>query len=185
MPNKISLKQRTELLSALQTRFEKNMRRHPGITWSQVMARLEAATDKLVSLQEMERTGGEPDVIDCDPKTGRCLFVDCSKESPVERRSLCYDREALESRKEHPPRHTAVDLAAEMGIELLSEEAYLKLQMVESFDLKTSSWLQTPAELRKLGGALYGECRYARVFIGHNGAQSYYAVRGFRGCLRV
>lgn len=181
----LSSAERQALLRILEARFERHPHRHPGLTWSAVQARLVAARDKLRSLSEMERTGGEPDVTGHDPKTGEILFVDCSAESPEGRTSVCYDREGLESRKAHKPWTTAVDLAGEMGIELLTEDAYLALQKLEAFDTKTSSWVKTPADIRKLGGALYGERRYGRVFVGHNGAQSYYGVRGFRGSLRV
>ena len=185
-PNKkLSPAQRQELLTTLQARFEKHMVRHPGLTWAKVQARLEADAAKLWSLHEMERTGGEPDVVDHDMKTGECLFFDCSPESPQDRRSLCYDRAGWESRKEHRPENTAMDLAAAMGIALLTEEQYLHLQTLGEFDLKTSSWVLTPSSVRQLGGALYGERRYGRVFLGHNGAQSYYAARGFRGVLKV
>ncbi|MBL7923469.1 MAG: DUF4256 domain-containing protein [Bacteroidia bacterium] len=174
-----------ELLNTLKKRFEQNMKRHPGMKWEQVLARLEKKADKLPALAAMENSGGEPDVIALDAKTGEYLFVDCSKESPAGRRSLCYDREGLESRKEHPPENTAIDLAAAMGIELLTEEQYSMLQQHDHFDLKTSSWLKTPAAVRKLGGAIFGDFRYGRVFVYHNGAQSYYAARGFRGLLKV
>lgn len=178
-------KQRDELLAALKARFEKHMARHQGLVWAEVQTRLEVKPDKLWSLAEMERTGGEPDVVGHDKKTGEFVFFDCSAESPKGRVSVCYDREGLESRKEHKPKTSAMDLAAEMGIELLTEEQYLELQTLGEFDRKTSSWVKAPAEVRKLGGALYGERRYGRIFIGHNGAQSYYGVRGFRGSLRV
>jgi hypothetical protein len=181
----LSPKQREELLRALKTRFEQNMHRHPGLDWAQVQARLDARTEKLWSLHEMENTGGEPDVVGHDPNTGECLFVDCSSETPKGRVSVCYDREGLESRKEHKPKNTAMDMAAAMGIELLTEAQYLELQQLENFDTKTSSWVNAPPEIRKLGGALYGERRYGRVFVGHNGAQSYYGARAFRGSLRV
>jgi hypothetical protein len=181
----LSPKQREELLKALQARFEKNMNRHKGLEWSRVQARLEAHTEKLWSLNEMESTGGEPDVIGHDKKTGEYIFYDCSEESPKGRRSFCYDRAALESRKEHKPKDSAMNMAAAMGIELLSEEQYLELQKLGNFDGKTSSWLKTPSEIRKLGGALYGDFRYGRAFVGHNGAESYYAARGFRGSLKV
>jgi hypothetical protein len=181
----LSPKQREELLRALKARFEQNMRRHPGLEWAQVQARLDARTEKLGSLHEMESTGGEPDVVGHDPKTGELLFVDCSSETPKGRVSVCYDLEGLESRKEHKPKNTAMDMAAAMGIELLTEAQYLELQQLGNFDTKTSSWVKAPPEIRKLGGALYGERRYGRVFVGHNGAQSYYAVRAFRGSLRV
>ena len=177
--------QREELLRALKTRFEKNMNRHKGLEWAKVRARLEANAEKLWSLHEMEGTGGEPDVVGQDKKTGECVFFDCSAETPKGRTSVCYDREGLDSRKEHKPKNTAMDMAAAMGIELLNEEQYHELQKLGDFDTKTSSWVKTPAEMRKLGGALYCDRRYGRVFAGHNGAQSYYAVRGFRGSLRV
>jgi hypothetical protein len=178
-------KQREELLSTLKARFEKNMNRHQGLAWAQVQARLEASPEKLRSLNEMERTGGEPDVVGFDKKADRYIFYDCSTESPKGRRSVCYDREALESRKEHKPANNALDLAADMGIELLSEEQYRELQKLGAFDLKTSSWVKTPSAIRKLGGALYCDRRYDTVFVYHNGAESYYAARGFRGLLRV
>lgn len=178
-------KQREELLKALKARFEKNMNRHKGLEWAQVQARLEADTEKLRSLGEMERTGGEPDIVGQDKKTGAILFFDCSAESPAGRRSICYDREGLESRKEHRPDDSAIDMAAAMGIELLTEEQYRQLQKFGDFDAKTSSWVQTPADIRKLGGALFCDRRYGTVFTYHNGAQSYYAARGFRGSLRV
>lgn len=182
---KLSPDQRDELLNAVRARFEKNMSRHQGCEWAKVQAKLEAHPEKLWSLNEMERTGGEPDVVGQDNKTGGCVFVDCSTETPSGRRSVCYDREGLDSRKEHKPANTAMDLAAAMGIELLTEEQYRELQQLEAFDLKTSSWVKAPTEVRKLGGALYGERRYGRVFVGHNGAQSYYGARAFRGSLRV
>ena len=178
-------KQREDLLKALKARFEKNLNRHEGLDWAKVQARLEANPEKLWSLQEMEATGGEPDVVGQDKKSGEILFFDCSPESPVGRRSVCYDREGWLSRKEARPKTTAMDLAAAMGVELLTEEQYLELQKLGDFDLKTSSWMKSPPEIRELGGALYGECRYGRVFTGHNGAQSYYAIRGFRAVLRV
>jgi hypothetical protein len=181
----LSPAQRDELLSTLQARFEKNMKRHAGMSWAGVQARLEAHPDTLWSLQQMEETGGEPDVIGHDKKTGEYLFCDCSAESPAGRRSLCYDREGWESRKEARPAGSAEEVAAHMGIELLDEAAYHALQKLGTFDLKTSSWLKTPAEIRKLGGAIFGDCRYGRVFVYHNGAQSYYASRAFRGSLRV
>lgn len=181
----LSKKQREELLGALQTRFEKNMSRHKGLAWAQVQARLEANAEKLWSLHEMERTGGEPDVIGYDKKTGECTFYDCAPESPQGRRSLCYDREALESRKEHKPKNNAMDMAAAMGIELLTEEQYRELQKLETFDTKTSSWVKTPSGIRKLGGALFCDRRYDTVFVYHNGAESYYAARGFRGWVKV
>lgn len=183
--NVLSPEQRETLLEILQTRFEKNRQRHPGIEWANVKARLEADAGKLCSLGEMERTGGEPDVISCDSQTGEYIFCDCSAESPKGRRSLCYDREALESRKENKPENNAVDMAASMGIELLTEAQYRELQRLGDFDTKTSSWVQTPAHIRKLGGALFCDRRYDTVFMYHNGAESYYAARGFRGLLRV
>lgn len=178
-------KERHELLATLKARFEKHANRHKGLEWPKVLARLESNVEKLGALAEMERTGGEPDVVGHDKKTGEYVFFDCSPESPKGRRSLCYDREALESRKEHRPEDSALDMAAAMGIELLTEEQYRELQKLGAFDTKTSSWLMTPPEVRKLGGAIYGDRRYDRVFVYHNGASSYYAVRGFRGCLRV
>ncbi len=178
-------KLRAELLAELEDRFGKNMNRHQGLEWANVRTKLEAHPEKLWSLQEMEATGGEPDVVGHDPKTGEFLFCDCSPETPKGRVSVCYDRAGWESRKEARPKTTAVDQAAEMGIELLTEEEYIALQNLGEFDRKTSSWVKTPSDLRKLGGALYGERRYSRIFTGHNGAQSYYAVRGFRGSLRV
>ena len=181
----LSSAQREELLSALKARFEKNVNRHKGLEWAKVQARLEANAGKLWSLSEMERTGGDPDVVGQDKKTGEYIFVDCSAESPKGRVSFCYDREALDSRKEHKPKNSVVDMAASMGIELLTEEQYGELQKLGEFDTKTSSWVKTPAEIRKLGGALYGDRRYGRVFVGHNGAQSYYGARAFRGSLRV
>lgn len=185
MKKKLSLTQKEELIRTLQVRFEHHMKRHEGIFWSQVLAKLDSSPGKLVSLQEMENSGGEPDVIGQDPRSGEFLFADCSPETPKGRVSVCYDRAGLDSRKEHKPKTTAMDLAAEMGIELLTEDQYLELQKLGEFDLKTSSWIKSPADIRKLGGALYAERRYGRVFVGHNGAQSYYAVRGFRGLLRV
>jgi hypothetical protein len=181
----LSPEQGDDLLHKLKDRFEKNMSRHEGISWAEVKARLEANKTKLWSLYEMERTGGEPDIAGYDEDTGEYLFYDCSAESPRGRRSVCYDREGQESRKEHKPEHNAVDMAAAMGIELLTEEQYRKLQKLGSFDTKTSSWLKTPQEIRKLGGALFADFRYGHVFVYHNGAQSYYGVRGFRGLLRV
>ena len=178
-------KQREELLRTLKARFEKNMNRHKGLEWAKVQAKLEANTEKLWSLNEMERTGGEPDVVGHDKKTGEYIFYDCSAESPKGRRSVCYDREALESRKEHKPKNSAIDMAAAMGIELLTEEQYRELQKLGNFDTKTSSWIKTPSDIRKLGGALFADCRYGNVFVYHNGAESYYAARGFRGSLRV
>ena len=184
----LSPKQREELLTALKARFEKNLNRHKGLDWAKVQSRLcgmEANADKLWSLNEMERTGGEPDVVGHDKKTGEVVFYDCSAESPKGRTSFCYDREALDSRKEHKPKNSVTDMAAAMGIELLTEEQYFELQKLGEFDTKTSSWIATPAEIRKLGGAIYGDRRYGRVFIGHNGAESYYQGRGFRASLRV
>ena len=181
----LSPKQREELLKALKARFEKNLDRRKGLEWAKVQARLEANADKLWSLHEMESTGGEPDVVGQDKKTGEVILFDCSAETPKGRVSVCYDREGLESRKEHRPKNTAMDMAAAMGIELLTEEQYLELQKLGEFDSKTSSWVKTPADMRKLGGALYCDRRYGRVFVGHNGAQSYYATRAFRGWLRV
>jgi len=178
-------KQREELLRTLKARFEKNMNHHKGLEWAKVQAKLEAKTEKLWSLNEMERTGGEPDVVGFDKKTGEYIFYDCSAESPKGRRSVCYDREALEARKEHKPENNAIDMAAAIGIELLTEEQYRELQKLGKFDTKTSSWVKTPSEIRKLGGALFAEFRYGNVFVCHNGAQSYYAARGFRGSLRV
>ena len=181
----LSPRQREELLGVLKYRFEKNMNRHKGLDWTKVKARLEAKADKLCSLAEMERTGGEPDVVGLDKKSGDFVFFDCSAETPKGRTSVCYDREGLESRKEHWPKDTAVDMAAAMGIELLTEEQYRELQKLGEFDLKTSSWVKTPADIRERGGALFCDRRYGQVFVYHNGAQSYYAVRGFRGVLRV
>jgi hypothetical protein len=181
----ISNKQREELLKALQSRFEKNMNRHKGLEWVKVQAKLEAKPEKLWSLNEMERTGGEPDVVGHDKKTGEYIFYDCSFESPAGRRSLCYDREALESRKEHKPKNNAADMAASMGIELLTEEQYRELQKLGEIDTKTSSWVKTPSNIRNLGGAIFCDRRYNTVFVYHNGADSYYAARGFRGWVRV
>jgi len=178
-------KQRDELLGTLKARFEKNMNRHEGLDWAKVQARLEAHTGKLWSLNEMERTGGEPDVVGHDKETGEYIFFDCSAESPTGRRSLCYDREALESRKAHKPENNAIDAAAAMGIELLTEEQYRELQKLGNFDAKTSSWVRTPADIRQLGGAIFADFRYGKVFVYHNSAESYYAARGFRGSLRV
>ena len=182
---KLAPEQREELLRTLKTRFEKNMNRHKGLEWDKVYAKLQANSEKLYSLNEMEITGGEPDVIDYDKKTGEYVFYDCSTESPKERRSLCYDHEALEKRKEHKPQDSALNMATDMGIELLTEEQYMDLQKLGKFDAKTSSWLKTPAEIRKLGGSISGEFRFGRVFIYANGAESYFAARGFRGSLRV
>lgn len=181
----LSPARRDELLGVLQARFEEHMHRHPGIGWAQVKARLEARDEKLWSLHEMERTGGEPDVVGQDKKTGEYLFFDCSPQSPAGRTSVCYDREALESRKEHKPKDNALDMAAAMCIELLTEEQYRALQQLGEFDTKSSSWVKAPADIRKLGGALFGDRRYGHVFVYHNGAQSYYSGRGFRGALRV
>lgn len=177
--------QGTMLLNTLKTRFEENMKRHKDIKWSNVVERLEKNWEKLWSLHEMENTGGEPDVIGYDKKTGEYIFYDCSAESPSGRRSFCYDNEALKSRKEHKPKNNVMDMASAMGIELLNEEQYRELQKLGKFDSKTSSWLKTPDEIRKLGGAIFGDYRYGTVFISHNGAESYYAARGFRGLLRV
>jgi hypothetical protein len=187
MENKkhLSPEQRSTLISILKDRFEKNKNRHKGLEWANVQAKLEANPEKLWSLNEMERTGGEPDVIGYNTNTGEYLFYDCSAESPKDRRSVCYDREALESRKEHKPKNSAVAMASEMGIELLTEEQYWHLQQFGNFDTKTSSWIKTPAEIRKLGGAIFADFRYGTVFVYHNGAESYYAARGFRGLLRV
>ncbi|HEX3855976.1 MAG TPA: DUF4256 domain-containing protein [Verrucomicrobiae bacterium] len=179
----LSPKQREELLRALKANFEKNLSRHKGLDWAKVQAKLEANAEKLWSLSEMERTGGEPDVVGV--KSGEYVFFDCSAQSPKGRVSFCYDREALDSRKEHKPKNSVMDMAASMGIELLTEEEYFALQKLGEFDTKSSSWLKTPADIRKLGGAIYGDRRYGRVFIGHNGAESYYAGRGFRGSLNV
>ena len=182
---KLTQKQLNELLSALRDRFEKSMNLHNGLEWAKVQAKLEASPEKSWSLSEMEKTGGEPDVVDQDKKTGEYIFYDCSAESPKDRRSLCYDHEALESRKEHKPEDSAINLAADMGIEILNEEQYRDLQKLGKFDTKTSSWVKTPADIRKLGGALFCDRRYDTVFVYHNGAESYYAARGFRGSLRV
>jgi len=181
----LSPKQREELLRTLKIRFEKNTDRHQGLEWAQVQAKLEADAEKLWSLNEMERTGGDPDVVGHDKKTGEYIFYDCSAESPKDRRSLCYDPEALASRKENKPKGSAVGLAAAMGIELITEEQYRELQKLGDFDTKTSSWVKTPAEIRKLGGALFCDRRYDTVFVYHNGAESYYAARAFRGSLKV
>ncbi|MCW3073993.1 MAG: hypothetical protein JWP69_1062 [Flaviaesturariibacter sp.] len=183
--NKLSSELQSVLLSTLKARFEKHTARHKGIAWADVESRLKANPGKLWSLHEMETTGGEPDVVGKDKATGEYLFFDCSAESPAGRRSLCYDREGLESRKEHRPENSAVDMATEMGIELLTEEEYRHLQGLGSFDSKTSSWLKTPENIRKLGGAIFGDLRFGTVFVYHNGAQSYYGGRGFRGVLRV
>ena len=181
----VSPDQRDELLKSLKARFEKNMNRHKGVEWTKVQAKLEANPEKLWSLNEMERTGGEPDVVGHDKKTGEYIFYDCSEESPKGRRSVCYDRAALESRKEHKPANSAVTMATEMGIELLTEEQYRELQQFGNFDLKTSSWVKTPSNIRELGGALFCDRRYNHVFLYHNGAESYYGARAFRGSLRV
>jgi Protein of unknown function (DUF4256) len=181
----LSPKQREELLRALKARFEQNMNRHKGLEWAKVEAKLEGNTEKLWSLNEMETTGGEPDVVGHDKKTGEYIFYDCSAESPKGRRSVCYDGEALESRKEHKPKNSAIDMAAAMGVELLTEEQYLELQELGDFDTKTSSWVQTPIDIRELGGALFCDRRYNHVFVYHNGAESYYAARAFRGSLRI
>ncbi|GGG02181.1 DUF4256 domain-containing protein [Paenibacillus abyssi] len=185
MSKELSSEQREELLRTLKARFEKNLNRHKGLEWAELQARLEANIAKLWSLNEMERTGGEPDVVGYDNKTGEYIFYDCSAESPKGRRSVCYDREALESRKQHKPDNNVIDMAADMGIELLKEEQYRELQQLGNFDMKTSSWVQTPARIRRLGGALFCDRRYDTVFVYHNGAESYYAARGFRGSLRV
>jgi hypothetical protein len=182
---KLSPEQREELLRTLKARFEKNMNRHKDLKWAKVQAKLEANTEKLWSLGEMERTGGEPDVVGHDKKTGEYIFYDCSAESPKGRRSVCYDREALEARKEFKPKDNAIDMAAAMGIELLTEDEYRELQKLGNFDTRTSSWVKTPADIRKLGGALFCDRRYDTIFLYHNGAESYYAARGFRSSLRV
>jgi len=176
---------REEFFTELMARFEEHINRHKGFEWAKVQAKLEANTEKLWSLSEMERTGGEPDVVGFDKKTGEYIFYDCSAESPKGRRSLCYDREALEARKEHKPKNSAIDMAAALGIELLTEEQYRELQELGEFDLKTSSWVKTPSDIRKLGGAIFCDRRFGRVFTYHNGAESYYAARGFRASLRV
>ena len=186
MPNiNLSKKQREELVRALKARFEKNMNRHKGLEWAKVQAKLEANAEKLWSLNEMERTDGEPDVVGHDQKSGEYIFYDCSAESPKGRRSLCYDREALDSRKENKPKDNAMDMASAIGVEILTEEQYRELQKVGKFDTKTSSWVRTPSPIRKLGGALFCDRRYDTVFVYHNGAESYYAARGFRGSLKV
>src|SRR5688572_10466759 len=184
-PMKTATPRSGQLLDVLKARFEKNTKRHEGLPWARVQTRLEAAPEKLWSLSEMERTGGEPDVVGQDASTGECVFYDCSAESPKGRRSLCYDRDALESRKEHKPANSALDVAAAMGVELLTEEQYRELQRLGEFDTKTSSWIATPSRIRKLGGALFCDRRYDTVFVYHNGAESYYAARAFRGSLRV
>ena len=185
MKKELSSKQREELLKTLKARFEKNMNRHKGLEWAKVQAKLKANNEKLWSLNEMERTGGEPDVVGFDKKTGEYIFYDCSEESPKVRRSLCYDSEALESRKEHKPKNNAIEMASAMGIDLLTEQEYRELQKLGNFDTKTSSWVKTPSHIRKLGGAIFCDLRYGSVFVYHNGAESYYAARGFRGSLRV
>ena len=181
----LSSPQREELLKTLKARFDKNMNRHKGVDWTKVKAKLESRPEKLWSLNEMEATGGEPDVVGFDKKTGEYVFYDCSAESPKGRRSICYDREALDARKEHKPKNSAIDMAGAIGIEILTEQEYRELQKLGEFDTKTSSWVHTPAEIRKLGGALFCDRRYDQVFVYHNGADSYYAARGFRGSLRV
>jgi hypothetical protein len=183
--NELTREQREQLFKALKARFEKNMNRHQGLEWAKVQATLEANTEKLWSLSQMEQTGGEPDIVDQNKKTGEYIFYDCSAESPKARRSFCYDREALQSRKENKPKDNVMDAAAAMGIELLTEEQYRKLQTLGEFDTKTSSWLHTPSRIRDLGGALFGDRRFDTVFVYHNGAESYYAARGFRGSLSV
>lgn len=183
--NKLSTQEQEELIGILKVRFEKNKNRHIDLEWSKVQEKLESNTDKLWSLLEMEKTEGEPDVIGYDKNTNEYIFFDCVAESPKARRSLCYDRKALDSRKEHKPKNSALDMASEMGIEILTEEQYLQLQELGNFDTKTSSWIATPEEVRKLGGAIFADYRYGRVFVYHNGAESYYAGRGFRGSLRV
>ena len=185
MKKELSLAQREELFRVLKARFEQNMTRHKGLEWAKIQAKLEANPAKLWSLDKMEETGGEPDVIGHDKKTGEYIFYDCSAESPKERRSLCYDHDALESRKANKPADSATNMAAEMGVELLTEEQYQELQKLGNFDTKTSSWLKTPADIRKLGGAIFADYRFGRVFVYHNGAESYYAGRAFRGSLRV
>jgi hypothetical protein len=182
---KLSSEEREKLLGALAERFEKNMSRHKGLDWVKVRAKLEKQEEKVWSLHEMEQSGGEPDVIGQDKKTGEYIFCDCSAESPAGRRSFCYDREALNSRKEHKPKNNVMDMAAAMGVEILTEDEYRELQKLGEFDTKTSSWVKTPADFRKLGGALFCDRRYGRVFVYHNGAESYYAARGFRGAVRV
>ncbi|MDF1674193.1 MAG: DUF4256 domain-containing protein [Vicingaceae bacterium] len=181
----VSKQQKEELLKTLQTRFEKNLNRHKNLEWKKIQEKLEANPEKLWSLNEMEETGGEPDVIKYDKTTGEYVFYDCSAESPKGRRSVCYDPEALASRKQHKPKHSAIGMAVEMGIELLTEEQYHELQQLGKFDTKTSSWIATPADVRVLGGAIFGDWRYGKTFIYHNGAESYYGARGFRACLKV
>jgi len=183
--SKLSAEQQKELLKELKTRFEKNLKRHKGIEWSKVQTKLEASPDKLWSLDQMEQSGGEPDVVGFDKKSGEYIFFDCSPESPKGRRSICYDDEALQSRKEHKPKSSALEMAREMGIEILTEEQYRELQKLGEFDSKTSSWIKTPNVIRELGGAIFGDRRFDHIFIYHNGAESYYAARGFRGALRV
>ena len=183
-PKELSPEQREELLRALKARFEKNVNRHKGFEWTKVQAKLESNTEKLWSLNEMERTGGEPDVVGHDKKTGEYIFNDCSSESPEGRRNVCYDREALESRKEFKPKDSAIGMADDMGIEILTEEQYRELQKLGNFDTKTSSWVKTPSDIRKLGGAIFADCRYGNVFVYHNSAPSFYGVRAFRGSLR-
>lgn len=185
LQRELSPEHREELFKVLKKRFEENMSRHADLKWPEIQAKLEAHPEKLWSLDEMEETGGEPDVVGYDDKTGEYIFFDCSTESPKGRRSICYDPEALESRKKHKPRHSAVGMAAEMGIKLLTKEEYLELQKLGNFDTKTSSWVKTPSDIRELGGAIFGDYRFGKVFIYHNGADSYYGVRGFRGSLRV
>ena len=185
MKRKLSAEQSKELLKTLKTRFEKNMKRHKDIEWNKVQAKLEANPGKLWSLDDMEVTGGEPDVVGYDKKTGEYIFYDCSEQSPNGRRSICYDHEALESRKEHKPKDSAINMATDMGIDILTEEQYRELQQLGEFDTKTSSWIKTPADIRQLGGAVFCDRRYNTVFLYHNGAESYYAARGFRGSLRV
>ncbi|KIL74891.1 DUF4256 domain-containing protein [Bacillus badius] len=185
MAMELPLEKREELFRVLKARFENNMSRHKGLEWSKVQVKLEANSEKMWSLNEMERTGGEPDVVGHDKQQDEYLFYDCSAESPKGRRSVCYDREGLESRKKHKPENNAIDMAAAMGIELLTEEQYRALQKIEDFDMKTSSWIQTPSDIRKLGGALFCDRRFGKVFVYHNGAEAYYAARGFRGSLRV
>jgi hypothetical protein len=185
MKKELSSKQYEELIKTLKSRFEKNLNRHKGIEWAKVQAKLNANSQKMWSLNEMEKTGGEPDVVAYDKKTGDYIFYDCSAESPAGRRSFCYDHEALDSRKENKPKNSAVNMAKDMGIELLTELEYRELQKLRKFDLKTSSWVKTPTEIRKLKGAIFCDCRYDTVFVYHNGAESYYAARGFRGSLRV
>lgn len=183
--NELSTEQHEDLLKVLKERFEKNLKRHKELDWNKIQVKLTTNTEKMWSLHEMEKTGGEPDVVAYDKKTDEYIFYDCSVESPKGRRSLCYDRKALESRKEHKPQNSVIDMVEEMGIELLTEEEYRELQKIGSFDLKTSSWLKTPSDIRKLGGAIFADFRYNNIFVYHNGAESYYAARGFRGSLRV